>query len=283
MAGAPPLAPGAWSPLAPARRIAFVPGNADVDGVDPNDVRQGHIGDCYLMAALMSVAAMHPEMIHDIVEPRGDGSWLVTLYDEAEAEPLSLIVRPEFPGRPWWGVFVGMSSSSAGAGDAADGKQELWPQLIEKAYAKAAGGYDAIGNGGSPAAALAAITGIPVRPTYDCCRPVDRFDLDELASALEAGQPIVASSIDTSSLEDADDATRALFQRDGWAKYVIGNAFHEGQLVTNHAYSVVAADPVRGTVTVQNPWGWEDEGLTLTLEEFQNAFWVYDTALTPPR
>ena len=43
--------------------------------------------------------------------------------------------------------------------DIVGNQKEIWPQVLEKAYAQLAGGYSAIANGGWPAQAMTTLTG----------------------------------------------------------------------------------------------------------------------------
>jgi calpain-15 len=124
--------------------------------IEPGDVLQGALGDCWLMAALACVAE-RPEVLQQAivskhVDPRGKyyfrlfnqikdtkgTKWLDIVIDEMiPVEPGTL--RPKF---------------------ARTHCNEMWVLLLEKAFAKMYGGYDRL-DGGQMHWALTAITGVP--------------------------------------------------------------------------------------------------------------------------
>jgi hypothetical protein len=130
------------------------------------DVAQGGIADCYLIAAAGAVAAANPNAIKKLFSPQtpNQKSYQVTLYlinektgkREAKAIPVDTnlptkledVTRksPAYAMHSWTGGFK-------------DKNKPLWPALLEKAYAQAMGGYEAIGHGGLFGTALATITG----------------------------------------------------------------------------------------------------------------------------
>jgi len=55
----------------------FVQGPGDASDIDPNDVRQGQLGDCYFLATLASIAQQDPERIRNMVEANSDGTYTV--------------------------------------------------------------------------------------------------------------------------------------------------------------------------------------------------------------
>ncbi len=121
------------------------------------------------------------------------------------------------------------------------GKQELWPALIEKAYAQWKGGYENIQNK-SPAEALFALTGKKTE-TQDA----DDVSLSEVNDMLNAGKAVVISTPD-----------------DGKGK----TPYTSKGLVTDHAYVVESVDLKNKTVTLRNPWGEGYPPVTLTEAEF---------------
>ena len=143
--------------------VLFEREGTDADAVDAADVQQGKMGDCHLLAPLAALAST-PQgralLRGAIVENRNDQgqvvSWTVTLH------------KPE-PHLLWKTTFRDASVTVDGpyvVGHARprgeNGQNEIWPAIIEKAYAQYAGGYDKIANGGRPADALSILTGISV-------------------------------------------------------------------------------------------------------------------------
>ena len=58
-------------------------------------------------------------------------------------------------------VFPSDSVNNGATQDVVGGVKEIWPQVLEKAYAQADGGYGGIEYGGSPIFAMEQLTGQP--------------------------------------------------------------------------------------------------------------------------
>jgi len=152
-------------------------------GFLPGDVRQGKIGDCWFIAAL-AVIAERPDLIERVIPPRPD-EWAQGCYP----------VHFFFDGR--WEI-VNVDGFFPYQGDriafARGANNQLWPSLIEKAYAKAHGSYSAI-SGGFISEAMLNLTGWPTATFV-----FDREDFDaeiffaQLLSFVEAGFPLGCST-----------------------------------------------------------------------------------------
>ncbi len=149
----------------------FVGGAGDQYEIDPNDVRQGALGNCYFAAAMMAVAKANPSLIRKLIKSNGDGTYTITLYTEKGTE--DFLVTPYFPAYRY-SADVNLPAY-AGYGDIQPNLAEIWPMLLEKAYAmhletygeseKGAGGYDLVGKGGNVGKAIKTLTG-PTTPEY---------------------------------------------------------------------------------------------------------------------
>jgi len=125
------------------------------DGVDANDIRQGSLGDCYLLSAMSIIAHSRPELIKKIFHPesrtyRNEGIYTIMLYNGKTANLVT--VDDKF--------LVGASKRHAFVRlvtDPASNEREIWPLLVEKAYAKFHGSYSNI-EGGLVHAALEELT-----------------------------------------------------------------------------------------------------------------------------
>jgi WXG100 family type VII secretion target len=235
-----------------------VQGQPTIDGVHPDDVEQGQLGDCYLLASLASIANQNPDMIEKMIRDNGDGSYTVTFYEKGwfgSIKPVEVTVDGQFPLRDGRPVF-------AGVGDKDGDHHELWTMIVEKAYAQWKGGYSSI-EGGWPHHAMEHLTGIPSQdfaPTRVSIEQLSNFHHQGYAISLSTNQDWKLT-IAGRTLWDFDDITDGpLFQKGG------------GQLVPSHAYYVTGVDAENGTVTIRNPWGWYHGEITLTTEEFQQAF-----------
>jgi hypothetical protein len=130
--------------------------------VSMGDVNQGSIGDCYLLSSMMEIARQGvtqnnvmgfiPSMIHN----NGNGTETVKLYQPTSENAAT----GGYTFAPVEETVSNASLPSFGAtGATYDGMQEIWPAVIEEAYAQMMGGYSVLNQGGWPSDALMALTG----------------------------------------------------------------------------------------------------------------------------
>ncbi|OFW03938.1 MAG: hypothetical protein A3H96_15965 [Acidobacteria bacterium RIFCSPLOWO2_02_FULL_67_36] len=230
--------------------VPFAKGTGDSCCIAANDVEQGGIGDCYLMAGLMAVANQNPGLINDAITDNGDGTYKVRLYVRdffGRLKPVYETVDANFPTYNGQSVF-------AQSGDTAGGKAELWPMLIEKAYAQNQGGYSDI-EGGFAGDAVELLTG----------KPADHYSggQKDLTAEWLAAQQQKGATITLGSLPKSKAAKNPLYS---------SSRPENQRLFAGHAYVVSAVDPKTGMVTIQNPWGWDQFSMTISWKDFQSAF-----------
>lgn len=116
-----------------------VKGQLFVDGITPDDPDQGRIGDCYFITALGATAQNCPDVISNMIKEVDENIWVVRFYDLA-GEKQFVTVNNELPYMPnFWNPEIKRNSVFADWGtDPNDMNNELWPALLEKAFAQAA-------------------------------------------------------------------------------------------------------------------------------------------------
>jgi len=234
--------------------VPFIKGNGDSNVVEWNDIHQQDLGDCYFMSSLGEIAKQNPQLIQNAIKDNGDGSYNVRLYEKQgdgpfgwfghHYEPKDIRVTPDFPmvnGNP---VFAGTTGDTDGT------KQELWPLLMEKAFAQYKGSYNAIGNGGNPGDAMAMLTG---KDSSE--KSAKDVTLDQLDQALAGGNAVTATSL-----------------QNGKGKQPYDN----GKLDSWHVYMVTGVDKQAQTVTLRNPWGTWTPDVVLPIADFNKYMSAVD-------
>lgn len=89
-----------------------------------NDVKQGSIGDCYLLSALGNVVYSSPETIKEMMRDNGDGTVTVRFYEfdskaKEHLSPIYVKVKKSVPKVNGWDVYA---------------EGSLWVQILEKAF-----------------------------------------------------------------------------------------------------------------------------------------------------
>ncbi len=230
-----------------------VPGALFKDGISPEDIKQGALGDCYLLSALSSLANVQPDVIKNAIRENADGTFTVTfhkdslfgLFDKGQ-KPIEVTIDNDFPTKD------GKTQLYTKAKDG-----ELWPLVIEKAYAKLDGGYQRVGKGGSPATIWQALTGKSGAMTANLVEG-DGSIFRKLKNALDEKRPVAAST------------APALKNYEGTG------------LVKAHVYAILGVSEKDGErfVTLRNPWGHTEPGkdgkddgvFTMKLHDFKKQF-----------
>lgn len=119
------------------------------DGIDPNDINQGQLGDCYFLAVLSSLAEF-PERVAALFftkEINNAGIYLVRFYINGNETPV--IVDDYLP-----------CTKNGTPAFASSRDDEMWVSVLEKAWAKLHGTY-ARTEGGLPCFACSHLVGVP--------------------------------------------------------------------------------------------------------------------------
>lgn len=103
------------------------------------DIKQGHLGDCYLLTALSSIVSTAPQTIQDMMKDNGDGTITIAFYKPVETETTATVdgqpATTTTTTRKRQYVTVTKDVPKLKGGADAFAKDILWVQLFEKAYA----------------------------------------------------------------------------------------------------------------------------------------------------
>eukprot|EP01064_Diplonema_japonicum_P011744 TRINITY_DN19195_c0_g2_i1.p1 TRINITY_DN19195_c0_g2~~TRINITY_DN19195_c0_g2_i1.p1 ORF type:complete len:795 (+),score=182.23 TRINITY_DN19195_c0_g2_i1:73-2457(+) len=210
-----------------------------VDKIEPNDIDQGALADCYLMGALASVAEFE-HLVRSMFEDQQDpelGCYRITLCKNG-----------------WWQTvivddFLPCSGSKPAFARNREEPNELWVCLVEKAYAKLHGSYAAIQTG-SCTRAMSDLTGCPAR----------LFDLKEdmWQTLLDNDNKEFLQILGTpgKNLMNVPEDLHTVAEKAMWDKY------QSVGLITEHSYSLITVKLTKDghkLCMIRNPWGNDKE------------------------
>jgi hypothetical protein len=136
-------------PVLPGRGMGYCdsPNIKLIGDVDPNDINQGTVGDCWLLGAISSLAEFDGAIkrmfrktkLLDQRPLKGPNMYTVTLWDLPTWTQVDIEIDERLP------VMADGSGKLLSAKPSADG--ELWVSYLEKAIAAHCGGWDKITGG----------------------------------------------------------------------------------------------------------------------------------------
>lgn len=222
--------------------------------IDPNDLAQGGLGDCWLISAFSSMAEF-PENLMALFDQKiitEDGKYDINLYSYESQGMVKITIDDRLPEKR------GMCAYQAITNDG-----EIWAALLEKAFAKYSGGYQEL-KGGQSIFAFGAMTGCT--------------DLQILSRNDDSTWAIVNPKWTTDKVHEigdcyvddtkSDDEVLAMIQDFDNQNFLMCCGSHSGSdsdtsdlgVVQGHAYSLIQVKTdVCGTgvnlLQCRNPWG----------------------------
>jgi hypothetical protein len=196
------------------------------DRIEYNDVKQGQIGDCYLISTIASLCRI-PNMIQSLFRTKAaDSRGFYEIYYFEDGNKKIMFVDDYFPFNTYYNKFYFAQPNGA----------EIWVLLLEKMFAKYEGGYCNI-VGGVTSETLEYLTGC-VANDYTDLRSPNLWN--NILSGISRGD-IICCGTPSDGVSDQNSSARGI---------------HYG-----HAYSIIDAKEYRGQgknlklLQVRNPWG----------------------------
>lgn len=255
--------PVAMDPAGRIYKYATISGKLFVNGATYDDIDQGYLGDCWLLASLAETALRKPSVITNMFVNNGDGTYSVKFYNNGIASyvtvdsqlPVDSAKRLVFanngvtlPKATTNYLWAGSSSSSLN-----NPNSELWVALAEKAFAQVQANWGGKNtyysmNGNYIGLGMTWITG-------GAYKIGNALNFSSLVASWTAGKLIGFAS-----------------------KYMTRSSL----VVGSHAYAMIGYDAVNRLIKLFNPWGINSRSapglLSLSWTSIQSYFSYYDTA-----
>lgn len=213
------------------------------EGVDPNDIMQGFIGNCWMVSTIATVARW-PQLLEEGIYPKSfspSGCYAVRLCSKCSE------TKPQDVRWAWIIVDSIFPRDERGQTACANSRDhlELWPMILEKALAKMHGSYSLMvgGGGGKPVGYGGLLMALSGGPWYWMTIGKELKTEEKVSNYLRWMRHKAQRLLVVSCSASPSDKER------------LG-------LVGHHAYSILGMhsifeeDNEIHLVELRNPWGW---------------------------
>jgi len=207
------------------KHTTIPPVDLDEESFKPDNISQGQMGDCGLLANLAAVAKADPEFLQEHISyDEKSNTYTVTLYEDGE--PVEVKVE---------GSLIDAAAHEG------DGTTAGWVSIYEKAAAQHRGGYEHI-QGQPPEDLYEMITGESAgRYETDAFFPWNERSVDEIRDDLDAGKPVTAWT--PGDLDDPDIV--------GGHAYMVESVDEDGNVRVMNPWGPNAGEPHYVTLTAE--------------------------------
>jgi hypothetical protein len=253
---------GSSIPWNPADKEWIDKGDYFEDVAEVNDPVQGALGDCYYIAALSSVAWARPYAIVNTIRPSGWGNddnpiHKIYFYKDGTGSAQSVEISEKVPVTKTSNFWVYARSLDPA---------EIWPAVMEKAYAKWRTGnttdcpnYPAIAGGD------------PVMACAQLIRGTRAYKGNSGTSENDLWNFVRSNSLSRRTINPMVAWT--------YSSQPAGTNYASAHVVANHAYSVLGWDYINNEqyIVLRNPWGTHHATLdtrTGSWSAYQVSYWA---------
>jgi Calpain family cysteine protease/Calx-beta domain/Ser-Thr-rich glycosyl-phosphatidyl-inositol-anchored membrane family len=196
------------------------------NGINPDDVRQGQVGDCYFLATLAAIANEQPNYIQNMFIDNGDNTFTVRFFKNGVAEYVTV---DRFLPKASWGAAYANAST------------EMWVALAEKAYAQLAESQWS--------------RSITSTNAYDSISGGWMSDAIPQVTAINAVSKYITSTTKAQLISLSNSNTLLT------VGFVYGTIAADG-IVNGHAYTITGYDAATDKFFLRNPWGYSHASVT---------------------
>lgn len=225
--------------------VLYLKDKKQVAAVQIDDIKQGEIGNCYFMSAIGAIANCNPEFIENMIA-ENNHTYSIKFFNQ---DKLATFVTVD---DKFW-LNSGNIPIYANVGNQDGDKKEIWPMILEKAWAKINDGYPNIVGSANNNIKIdygLALTGRFLEYKYiDENTEIDEIETIIINHFVKGNLPITLSSLDENAIKADPDPL----------------------LVKNHAYALKSYNPANKTVSIFNPHG-NDHYLDVPLDFIKKNF-----------